>query len=94
MALNAEALECRAAAVQLQQEARLVLARAGELERRANEELTQQAIEMKIKQKKLEETRAAELEREIARQQKEKAEEEERQRKKVENFSICFFLSK
>jgi hypothetical protein len=76
MALNAEALECRAAAVQLQQEARMTLAKAAEIEKRANDELAQQALEMKIKQQEIERTRAAELERRVRL-------EEERQRLKV-----------
>lgn len=76
MALNAEALECRAAAVQLQQNARLVLSKAMEVEKRATDELSQQALEMKIKQQEIERNRAAELERR-------KKLEEERQRAKV-----------
>jgi len=76
MALNAEALECRAAAVQLQQEARLVLNKAVEIEKRASDELAQQAIEMKAKQQEIESNRAAELEKRVRL-------EEERQRLKV-----------
>lgn len=41
MMLNAEALECRAAAVQLQQQAKLIVARANEMERRTNEQLVE-----------------------------------------------------
>lgn len=76
MALNAEALECRAASVQLQQEARMALAKAIEMERRANEELAQQEREMKAKQLELEKNRATENERRAKL-------EEERQRLKV-----------
>jgi hypothetical protein len=76
MALNAEALECRAAAVQLQQEARMVLSKAAEIEKYANDELAQQALEMKVKQQEIEKNRAAELERR-------RKLEEERQRLKV-----------
>ena len=76
MALNAEALECRAAAVQLQQEARLVLGKAAEIEKYANDELAQQALEIKAKQQEMEKNRAAELERR-------RKLEEERQRLKV-----------
>ena len=65
MALNAEALECRAAAVQLQQEARLVLSKAVEVENRATDELSQQEIEMKAKQQETERNRAAELEKRV-----------------------------
>jgi hypothetical protein len=77
MALNAEALECRAAAVQLQQDARLVLNKTIEMETRATDELSQQAVEMKVKQQEIERNRAAELEKRIKL-------EEERQRLKVE----------
>ncbi|CAF3282800.1 unnamed protein product [Rotaria sp. Silwood2] len=63
MALNAEALECRAASVQLQLEARMVLSKATEIEKRANDELAQQALEMKIKQQEIERNRAEEYER-------------------------------
>jgi hypothetical protein len=76
MELNAEALECRAAAVQLQQDAKMALAKAAEIEKRANDELAQQALEMKIKQQEIERNRAAELERRVRL-------EEERQRLKV-----------
>jgi hypothetical protein len=76
MALNAEALECRAAAVQLQQDARMALAKAAEVEKRANDELAEQAVEMKAKQQEIERNRAAELERRVRL-------EEERQRLKV-----------
>jgi predicted HTH domain antitoxin len=76
MALNAEALECRAVAVQLQQEAKISLAKAAEIEKRANDELAQQAVEMKIKQQEVERNRAAELERRVKL-------EEERKRLKV-----------
>jgi hypothetical protein len=76
MALNAEALECRAAAVQLQQEARLVLSKTVEIEKRADDELAQQALEMKAKQQEIERKRAAELEKRVQL-------EEERQRLKV-----------
>ena len=77
MALNAEALECRAAAVQLQQNTRLVLSKAMEVEKRATDELSQQALEMKLKQQQeIERNRAAELE-------KRRKLEEERQRSKV-----------
>ena len=76
MALNAEALECRAAAVLLQQNARLVLSKAMEVEKRANDELSQQALEMKIKQQDMERKRAAELEKRMKL-------EGERQRSKV-----------
>ncbi|CAF4664269.1 unnamed protein product, partial [Rotaria magnacalcarata] len=50
MALNAEALECRAAAVQLQQESRMVLTKATEMAKRANDELEQQTLELKAQQ--------------------------------------------
>ncbi|CAF3790122.1 unnamed protein product [Rotaria sordida] len=73
MALNAEALECRAAAVQLQQQAKMALIKAAEIEKRANDELAQQAREMKLKQQEIERDRAAELERRVRL-------EEERQR--------------
>ncbi|CAF3343764.1 unnamed protein product [Rotaria sp. Silwood1] len=73
MTLNAEALECRAAAVQLQQEAKMALIKAAEIEKRANDELAQQAHEMKLKQQEIERDRAAELERRVQL-------EEERQR--------------
>lgn len=76
MALNAEALECRAAAVQLQQEAKIALAKATEMEKRANDELTEQSLEMKRKQEEIERNRVAELERRVRL-------EEERQRLKV-----------
>ncbi len=76
MALNAEALECRAAAVQLQQTARSVLNKAVEVEKRANDELAQQAVEMKLKQQEMERYRATELEKRLKL-------EEERQRLKV-----------
>jgi hypothetical protein len=76
MALNAEALECRAAAVQLQQDARLVLSKAAKIENLANDELAQQSLEMKAKQQETERNRASELERRIRL-------EEERQRLKV-----------
>ncbi len=76
MALNAEALECRAAAVQLQQAARVVLSKAVDIEKHANDELAQQALEMKAKQKEIERNRAAELEKRVQL-------EEERQRLKV-----------
>lgn len=76
MALNAEALECRAAAVQLQQEARLVLTKAIEIEKCANDEITQQVLEMKTKQQEIERNRALELEKRIQL-------EEERKRLKV-----------
>ncbi|UJR22588.1 hypothetical protein I4U23_025633 [Adineta vaga] len=75
MALNAETLECRAAAIQLQQEARMILSRATEIEKLAEDELAQQALEMKIKQQEIERNRAAELERRVKL-------EEERQRLK------------
>ncbi|CAF0743578.1 unnamed protein product [Adineta steineri] len=75
MALNAEALECRAVAVQLQQEARMVLSKAAEIEKLANDELDQQKLEMKEKQQEKERNRAAELERRVKL-------EEERQRLK------------
>lgn len=84
MALNAEALECRAAAVQLQQDARLVLSKVMEIEKRATDELSQQAIEMKIRQQETERKRAAELE-------KRRKLEEERQRPKV-NHRRCSLL--
>ncbi|CAF2739920.1 unnamed protein product [Rotaria sp. Silwood2] len=73
MVLNAEALECRAAAVQLQQEAKMALIKAAEIEKRANDELAQQTHEMKLKQQEIERDRAAELERRVRL-------EEERQR--------------
>jgi len=79
MALNAEALECRAAAVQLQQEARMVLNKAVEIEKYANDELAQQALEIKAKQQEIEKNRAAELERR-------RKLEEERQKLKVHIF--------
>ncbi|CAF3703405.1 unnamed protein product [Rotaria sp. Silwood1] len=63
MELNAEALECRAAAVQLQLETRIVLNKANEIEKHANDELVQQAFEMKIKQQEIEKNRAEESER-------------------------------
>ena len=76
MALNAEALECRAAAVQLQQAARVVLSKAVDVENCVNDELAQQAIESKAKQQEIEKNRAADLEKRIQL-------EEERQRMKV-----------
>lgn len=76
MALNAEALECRAAAVQLQQDAKMALIKASEIEKRANDELAQQEQEKKLKQQEIERERAAELERRVKL-------EEERQRLKV-----------
>lgn len=79
MALNAEALECRAAAVQLQQNARLVLNKAMEVEKSADDELLKQALELKIKQQELERKRAAELEKRMKL-------EEERKRAKVRLF--------
>jgi hypothetical protein len=89
MALNAEALECRAAVVQLQQDARLVLNKAIEIEKRATDELSQQAVEMKAKQQEIERNRAAELEKRIKM-------EEERQRLKVkcrkQKKNIYFFV--
>ncbi|CAF1259707.1 unnamed protein product [Rotaria sordida] len=63
MALNAEALECRAAAVQLQFQAKMVLSKTTEIEKRANDELAQQTHEMKIKQHEIEKNRAEEYER-------------------------------
>lgn len=76
MALNAEALECRAAAVQLQQEAWKVVNKAAEMEKHVSEDLAQHAVEMKAKQQEVERTRALELETRIR-------VEEERQRVKV-----------
>jgi hypothetical protein len=76
MALNAETLECRAAAIQLQQEARMVLSKAAEIEKLASDELAQQAAEAKSRQQEWERDRAAELERRVKL-------EEERQRLKV-----------
>jgi hypothetical protein len=76
MALNAEALECRAAVVQLQQGARLVLNKAVEIEKRANDELAQQALEMKAKQQEIERNRGIEFEKRVQ-------SDEERQRLKV-----------
>jgi len=76
MALNAEALECRAAVVQLQQGARLVLNKAVEIEKRANDELAQQALEMKARQQEIERNRGTEFEKRVQ-------SDEERQRLKV-----------
>lgn len=76
MALNAEALECRAVAVQLQQEARLVLSKAVEIEKSASDEIAQQVLELKARQQEIERNRAIELEKRIQ-------SEEERQRLKV-----------
>jgi len=76
MSLNAEVLECRAAAIQLQQEARMILNKAAEIDKLANDELAQQAIETKAQQQEIERNRAAELERRVKL-------EEERQRLKV-----------
>ncbi len=76
MALNAEALECRAAAVQLQQAARLVLNKTVEIENRADDELAKQALAMKAKQPEVEKNRTAEPE-------KRTQSDEERQRLKV-----------
>jgi len=82
MALNAETLECRAAAVQLQQGARLVLNKAVDIEKRVNDELAQQDLENKAKQQEFERNRAMELEKRIQA-------EEERQRMKVKkNISM------
>lgn len=75
MELNAEALECRAAAVQLQQEAQIAVAKAAELERRAKEELVLQELERKRKQEEAERARAAEQERQL------RLEEEQRRQK-------------
>ncbi|UJR26493.1 hypothetical protein I4U23_007820 [Adineta vaga] len=63
MELNAEALECRAAAVQLHQEAQMALAKVAELEKRAKDELVQQELERKRKQEELERIRIEENER-------------------------------
>lgn len=81
MALNAEALECRAAAVQLQQEARLVLNKAVDIEKCVSDELVRQDSENKAKQQEIERNRAAELEKLVRA-------EEERQRMKVNNNSM------
>ncbi|CAF1506676.1 unnamed protein product [Adineta ricciae] len=78
MALNAETLECRAAAIQLQQEARRVLSRAAEIDKLANDELAQQALERKMKQQEIERNRAAELERRV------KLEEERKRLKELQ----------
>ena len=81
MSLNAEALECRAVAVQLQQDAKIALAKAAEMEKRASDELIQQALEMKLKQQEIERNRAEELERRVRL-------EEERQRLKVHSNQL------
>ena len=76
MSLNAEALECRAAAVQMQQNARFALAKATEMEKRTNDELVERERQARAKQQEIERERIAELERRVRR-------EEERLRVKV-----------
>ena len=76
MALNAEALECRAAAVQLQQDARMILNKTNEVRKRANDELAQEELELKVREQENERKRAIEAERRTRL-------EEERQRSKV-----------
>ena len=71
MALNAEALECRAAAVQLQQQAKIALAKANEIQKRASDELVKQTHQQEIERE-----RNAVLERRVRL-------EEERQRLNV-----------
>ncbi|CAF3628071.1 unnamed protein product [Rotaria socialis] len=83
MALNAEALECRAAAVQLQQEARMVLTKATEMAKRANDELEQQTLELKARQEQIERNRTAENERR-ARLEEERQRLKELQQKQLE----------
>ena len=52
MLLNAEALECRAAAVQLQQQAKFIMTKTTEIEKRTNEQFRSKINETKNEEKK------------------------------------------
>ena len=65
MALNAEALECRAAAVQLQQQAQWILNKALEMEKQAAEQLAREMLKGETKTPPLEENSISDFKPEV-----------------------------